>query len=60
MCGPVSAIEKNCSAYVVIESGEMPKETAAKEFSKRFSVGIEDIQSALPPGGIKIVSEKKS
>jgi predicted ribosome quality control (RQC) complex YloA/Tae2 family protein len=60
MCGPVSAIEKNCASYVVIESGEMPKETAAKEFAKRFSADIEDIQSALPPGGIKIVSEKKS
>jgi predicted ribosome quality control (RQC) complex YloA/Tae2 family protein len=60
MCGPVSAIEKNCTAYVVFESGEMAKETAAKEFAKRFSAGIEDIQSALPPGGIKIVSEKRS
>jgi len=60
MCGPVSAIEKNCASYVVIESGEMPKETAAKEFAKRFSADIEDVQAALPPGGIKIVSEKKS
>ena len=60
MCGPESAIDKNCTNYVVFESGEMPKETAAKEFAKRFSVDIEDVQSALPPGGIKIVSEKKS
>ena len=60
MCAPVAAVAKNCKGYIEIAPGKTPKETAAKEFAKRFSAGIDEMQSILPPGGIEIVAEKKA
>lgn len=60
ICAPVAAVSKKCKEYVEIVPGKMPKETAAKEFAKRFSASIEEMQAILPPGGIEIASERKS
>lgn len=58
MCGPVRAVEKNCKDIIEIEPGDISKEKVAKDLSERYSVGIEDIQSVLPPGGVKITEKK--
>jgi predicted ribosome quality control (RQC) complex YloA/Tae2 family protein len=59
MCAPVTAVARNCKEYIEIVPGSIPKETASKELAARFSVSIDEIQSILPPGGVKFAAENK-
>lgn len=54
MCGPLSAVVKQCGNYVEIYPGDVPKEKAAKILAARFSAAISDIQAVLPPGSVEI------
>ena len=59
MCAPLTAVAKNCKEYVEIVPGGIPKETASKELAARFSASVDEIQSILPPGGVKFAADKK-
>lgn len=59
MCGPISAVAKQCSNYVEIVPGELLKEKAAKILAERFSAAIANIQAVLPPGEVEIREKKR-
>lgn len=56
MCGPVTAVAKNCGKHVVIVPGDAKSSDIAKKIKKMFGGEIDDIVRALPSGGIRIVN----
>jgi len=55
MSAPVDAIRSRTKKYVIIEPGDINKNKLAKQLSKMFNIGIEEIQKILPPGGSRII-----
>ncbi len=56
MCGPVSAVKKNCGKHIVIVPGDVKSSDIAKKARKMFGGEIDDIVRVLPSGGCKIVT----
>ncbi len=54
MCGPVDAVKTKSKKYMVIRPGETDKNELAKKLAAILSVPIEEIQSVLPPGDVKV------
>ncbi|OGS55812.1 MAG: hypothetical protein A3K60_04210 [Euryarchaeota archaeon RBG_19FT_COMBO_56_21] len=57
MCGPEMAIRAHSQRYVMIRPGREDKNDFAKKAADVFQVPIEEIQSILPPGDIKVVEQ---
>jgi predicted ribosome quality control (RQC) complex YloA/Tae2 family protein len=55
MCAPVSAIENQCSSYVIFEPGDMKKSDFVKKICKAFDTESEEVSKILPPGNVKII-----
>jgi len=55
MCGPVSAVQKNTSKYVVIVPGDTKKNDMAHKLAKAFDVGVDSVDRVIPPGGMSVV-----
>jgi predicted ribosome quality control (RQC) complex YloA/Tae2 family protein len=56
MCAPVSAIENQCSRYVIFEPGDMKKSDFVRKLCKTFDLEKEEVAGILPPGNVKVVS----
>ncbi len=54
MCGPATAVAKNCGKHVVIVPGDVKSSDIARKFKKMFGGEIDDIVRALPSGGCRI------
>ncbi len=50
MGGPLSAVKKNCTAYVEIVQGDEKLSDVAKQVKKQIGAGLDDIIRALPAG----------
>jgi len=57
MCAPEKSIRANSSRFVLIKPGDTDKNLIAKKLSDIFEVPIEEIQSILPPGDLRIVDQ---
>lgn len=57
MCGPEGAIRAHSKKFAVISPGQIDKNAFAKNLAGLFQVPIEEIQSILPPGDIKIIEQ---
>lgn len=55
MGGPVPAIASRSQRYVVLEPGDMTTNDLANRLSKAFDVNVEEVQTVLPPAGVRIV-----
>ncbi len=55
MGGPVDAVKKRTREYVVLAPGDMKKSVISHKLSKAFNVSTDQIDRALPPGGITVV-----
>ncbi|HKW43854.1 MAG TPA: NFACT RNA binding domain-containing protein, partial [Thermoplasmata archaeon] len=55
MGGPVSAVAARSTRYLVIAPGKDDREAFSKRLAVGFSVPIEEIVRALPPGHIQVV-----
>jgi len=56
MGGPISAIKKWCSSFVIIKPGRTSKTDAAHQIAERLNVSSDEINKVLPPGEISINS----
>lgn len=57
MCGPVDAVRARSKRYVIIQPGEEDKNEFAKKLADIFEVPIEEIQSILPPGDVRVLEQ---
>ena len=55
MAGPISSVNKISEKYAIITPGQAEKIDVARKLSKAFGVNINEVDKALPPGGINIV-----
>jgi predicted ribosome quality control (RQC) complex YloA/Tae2 family protein len=55
MCGPESAVRKNCEKIIVIAQGSEKKTDVAKKIAKALSCRLDDVVRELPSGGLRIV-----
>lgn len=55
MGGPVSAVVARSTRYVVLAPGNEDRERLAKRLAALYEVPIEEINRALPPGGVTVV-----
>jgi predicted ribosome quality control (RQC) complex YloA/Tae2 family protein len=55
MGGPVEALKKRADKYIILVPGDMKKSVIAHKLSKTFDVPTDQIERALPPGGITVV-----
>jgi len=55
MGGPVDAVKKKTSEYIVLVPGDMKKSVISHKLSKAFNVSTDQIDRALPPGGVTVV-----
>ncbi len=55
MAGPISSVKKISEKYVIITPGRAEKIDIARKLSKAFGVNVNELDKALPPGGINIV-----
>ncbi|MCX6711019.1 MAG: hypothetical protein NTZ02_02920, partial [Candidatus Woesearchaeota archaeon] len=56
MCGPESAVRKNCEKIVVVAQGSEKKTDVAKKIARQLSCELDDVVRELPSGGLRIVS----
>lgn len=56
MCGPVSAVKKNCGKYIVIMPGDIKSSDIARKVKKTLGGEIDDIVRVLPSGGCRIAA----
>lgn len=54
MGGPVNAIKKNCTKFVIIEQGKEKTSKIAKQIQKKIGGELDEIIKVIPPGGVKI------
>ncbi len=60
MCGPVSAVLKNCKGVlVIIVPGGGKKEKMAAKISQLLKAPVDEIMQVLPPGGLAIEKIRK-
>ena len=57
MGGPVRAVKARCDKYVVMRPGDTSKEILSKRLAELFNVPIEEVQSVMPPGDVRIVEQ---
>jgi predicted ribosome quality control (RQC) complex YloA/Tae2 family protein len=57
MCGPEGAVRAHSKRLAVIRPGQIDKDAFAKSLAGLLAVPIEEIQSILPPGGIRVVEQ---
>lgn len=55
MGGPVAAVAARSQRYVVLEPGDTPTNQLANELAKAFGVNVEEVQTAMPPAGVRVV-----
>ena len=55
MAGPISSFKKISEKYAIITPGQAEKIDIARKLSKAFGVNVNEVDKALPPGGINIV-----
>ncbi len=55
MCGPVTAVAKNCGKHAVIVPGDSKSSDIAKKIKKTFGGEVDGIVRVLPSGGCKII-----
>ncbi|MEM0231296.1 MAG: NFACT RNA binding domain-containing protein [Candidatus Woesearchaeota archaeon] len=58
MCGPPSAVSKNCPKGILIGPGSEKKTDIAKVISKELNCKIDDVVRELPSGGFRIIKDK--
>ncbi len=54
MCGPLTAVKKNCEKHVEIIQGREKTSDTAKRVKRRIGCGLDEIIAALPSGGCRI------
>ena len=57
MCGPESAVKKNCGRQIVISRGNAKASDAARKIRKILGGEIDDIIRILPSGGVKLSTQ---
>jgi hypothetical protein len=57
MCGPEGALRAHSKRFAVIRPGQIDKDAFAKTLAGLFTVPIEEIQSILPPGDVKVIEQ---
>lgn len=55
MCAPESAIKAHSKKFAVIRPGERDRNAFSKQLAEILNVPIEEIQSIMPPGDVKVV-----
>ncbi|MCK4901901.1 MAG: NFACT family protein [Thermoplasmatales archaeon] len=55
MGGPVDAVKKRADEYIILVPGSMKKNVIAHKLSKAFNISTDQIDRALPPGGVTVV-----
>ena len=55
MSGPVDAVKKRTGEYIVLTPGGMKKSSISHKLSKAFNAPTDQIDRALPPGGVTVV-----
>ena len=50
MGGPIEAVKKHATIYVIIKPGITKKNEIARKLTNVFGINIDDIEKALPPG----------
>lgn len=56
MGGPIEAVKKRSSKYIVIIPGEIKKNIIANKLAQIFNTSIDQINRILPPGGVTVVN----
>ncbi|MBI4143807.1 DUF814 domain-containing protein [Candidatus Woesearchaeota archaeon] len=54
VCAPLSSVSKKTKQFVVLHSGSLPKEDAAKSIASKLSVSVQDVIEVLPSGGFAL------
>jgi hypothetical protein len=57
MCAPESAIKAHSKRLAVIRPGERDRNAFSKQLAEILNVPIEEIQSIMPPGDVKVVEQ---
>jgi predicted ribosome quality control (RQC) complex YloA/Tae2 family protein len=57
MCAPESAIKAHSMRFAVIRPGERERNAFSKQLAEILNVPIEEIQSIMPPGDVKVVEQ---
>ena len=55
MVGPPDAVKSRTHTYVVFQPGDITKNAFAKQIAKVFHVGVDTVESMLPPGGVLVI-----
>ena len=55
MCGPESAVKKNCEKALVVAQGGEKKTDVAKKIARALLCSLDDVVRELPSGGLRIV-----
>jgi predicted ribosome quality control (RQC) complex YloA/Tae2 family protein len=55
MCSPVSAMEARTGDFYLVVPSKAKKSDAANRLAKEFDVLVEEVEAALPPGGLDII-----
>ena len=55
MGGPVEAVKKRASKYIVLIPGDMKKNVIAHKLAKALDVPVDQVDRVLPAGGVNIV-----
>jgi hypothetical protein len=56
MGGPVASVSSRTEAWLELVPSNDRKETVAKEVARRLGAVLDEVMSAMPPGGCRIVS----
>lgn len=54
MCGPLSAVKKQCATFVPIKQGRDKPSDCAKTIAKKLNAHVDDVLRALPSGGCEV------
>lgn len=57
MCGPVDAVKKHASKYIVLEPGQVSRNEMAAEIAVLLGTDVEQIQRVLPAGDMKRLND---
>lgn len=58
MGGPVAAVAARSSRYLVLEPGETTTNDLANRLARLFEVNVEEVQTVMPPAGVRIVEAR--
>ena len=54
MGGPVNAVKKSSNKYVILNPGDIKKNVIAHKLAKIFDLSVDNVDRALPPGGVSV------